>query len=146
MIQRVKSASVEVDSRRISQIEAGLLLLIGIENADNQADLDYATRKIVNMRIFPDENRRMNRSVKDIGGSLLAVSQFTLFADTKHGSRPSFTGAGEPKHAKKLYEAFCQQLQEEVPIETGVFGADMQVSLINDGPVTLMLDTKENQK
>ena len=130
VIQRVKSASVSIDGRVYNAIQQGLLLLVGVGPEDQQEDLDYAVRKIVNMRIFSDDEGKMNLSVKDIQGEILSVSQFTLFADTKKGNRPAFTGAAKPDMAK------------EVSVEAGVFGADMQVELVNDGPVTIILDTK----
>ncbi|TWT10336.1 D-aminoacyl-tRNA deacylase [Streptococcus sp. sy004] len=142
IVQRVKAASVHVAGQEISSIDQGLLLLVGIGPDDNQDDLAYAVRKLVNMRIFTDEADKMNRSVQDIGGQILSVSQFTLFADTKKGNRPAFTGAASPDFAKTFYETFNQQLSQYVPVKAGIFGADMQVSLVNDGPVTIILDTK----
>ena len=142
VIQRVKSASVSIDGRVYNAIQQGLLLLVGVGPEDQQEDLDYAVRKIVNMRIFSDDEGKMNLSVKDIQGEILSVSQFTLFADTKKGNRPAFTGAAKPDMAEAFYQEFNQELAKEVPVETGVFGADMQVELVNDGPVTIILDTK----
>lgn len=142
VIQRVKSASVSIDGRVYNAIQQGLLLLVGVGPEDQQEDLDYAVRKIVNMRIFSDEEGKMNRSVKDIQGEILSVSQFTLFADTKKGNRPAFTGAAKPDMAEAFYQEFNQELAKEVSVEAGVFGADMQVELVNDGPVTIILDTK----
>ena len=142
VIQRVKSASVSIDGRVYNAIQQGLLLLVGVGPEDQQGDLDYAVRKIVNMRIFSDDEGKMNLSVKDIQGEILSVSQFTLFADTKKGNRPAFTGAAKPDMAEAFYQDFNQKLAKEVPVETGVFGADMQVELVNDGPVTIILDTK----
>lgn len=142
IVQRVTEASVSIEQEVVGQIEQGLLLLVGVGPEDDQADIDYAVRKLVNMRIFSDEAGKMNLSVQDIGGQILSISQFTLFADTKKGNRPAFTGAAKPERAKELYEAFNTQLALHVPVQTGVFGADMQVSLINDGPVTIFLDTK----
>lgn len=142
VIQRVKSASVSIDGRVYNAIQQGLLLLVGVGPEDQQEDLDYAVRKIVNMRIFSDDEGKMNLSVKDIQGEILSVSQFTLFADTKKGNRPAFTGAAKPDMAEAFYQDFNQKLAKEVPVETGVFGADMQVELVNDGPVTIILDTK----
>ena len=142
VIQRVKSASVSIDGRVYNAIQQGLLLLVGVGPEDQQEDLDYAVRKIVNMRIFSDDEGKMNLSVKDIQGEILSVSQFTLFADTKKGNRPAFTGAAKPDMAEAFYQEFNQELAKEVPVEAGVFGADMQVELVNDGLVTIILDTK----
>ena len=142
VIQRVRSASVSIDGRVYNAIQQGLLLLVGVGPEDQQEDLDYAVRKIVNMRIFSDDEGKMNLSVKDIQGEILSVSQFTLFADTKKGNRPAFTGAAKPDMAEAFYQEFNQELAKEVSVEAGVFGADMQVELVNDGPVTIILDTK----
>lgn len=142
MLQRVKEASVRIDQKIVGAIEEGLLLLVGMGPEDSEEDLDYAVRKISQMRIFADEEGRMNRSIQDIKGAILSISQFTLFADTKKGNRPAFTGAAKPDRAKELYQLFNEKLASHVPVETGVFGADMQISLINDGPVTILLDTK----
>lgn len=142
VIQRVKSASVSIDGRVYKAIQQGLLLLVGVGPEDQQEDLDYAVRKIVNMRIFSDDEGKMNLSVKDIQGEILSVSQFTLFADTKKGNRPAFTDAAKPDMAEAFYQEFNQELAKEVSVEAGVFGADMQVELVNDGPVTIILDTK----
>lgn len=142
VIQRVKEAQVTIDDELVGDISRGLLLLVGVGPDDEQEDLDYAVRKITNMRIFSDDMGKMNLSVQDIKGSVLSVSQFTLFADTKKGNRPAFTGAAKPDKAEKMYLDFNEALTQFVPVETGVFGADMQVSLVNDGPVTIILDTK----
>lgn len=142
VIQRVKEAQVTIDDELVGDISRGLLLLVGVGSDDEQEDLDYAVRKITNMRIFSDDMGKMNLSVQDIKGSILSVSQFTLFADTKKGNRPAFTGAAKPDKAEKMYLDFNEALTQFVPVETGVFGADMQVSLVNDGPVTIILDTK----
>lgn len=142
ILQRVAHASVTINNRIHGQIHQGLLLLVGIGPEDNQEDIDYAVRKIVNMRIFSDEAGKMNRSIQDISGSILSISQFTLFAETKKGNRPAFTGAAAPDMASLFYERFNQALSVFVPVEVGIFGADMQVSLVNDGPVTIVLDTK----
>jgi D-tyrosyl-tRNA(Tyr) deacylase len=142
VIQRVKSASVSIDGRVYNAIQQGLLLLVGVGPEDGQKDLEYAVRKVSQMRIFSDEEGKMNRSVKDIQGEVLSISQFTLFADTKKGNRPAFTGAAKPDMAEAFYQEFNQELAKEVSVEAGVFGADMQVELVNDGPVTIILDTK----
>ncbi|EHJ57076.1 D-tyrosyl-tRNA(Tyr) deacylase [Streptococcus urinalis FB127-CNA-2] len=143
VIQRVSSADVSIEQKIVGQIDQGLLLLVGIGPDDREEDLAYACRKILNMRIFSDTDGKMNLSVKDINGSILSISQFTLYAETKKGNRPAFTAAAKPELAKKFYQAFNQELAKEVPVQTGVFGADMKVSLINDGPVTICLDTKQ---
>lgn len=142
VIQRVKEAQVTIDDELVGDISQGLLLLVGVGPDDEQEDLDYAVRKITNMRIFSDDMGKMNLSIQDIKGSILSVSQFTLFAETKKGNRPAFTGVAKPDKAEKMYLDFNEALAQFVPVETGVFGADMQVSLVNDGPVTIILDTK----
>lgn len=142
VIQRVKRAQVVIDEEVVGSIKQGLLLLVGVGPEDKQEDIDYAVRKITNMRIFSDDMGKMNLSVQDIKGSILSVSQFTLFADTKKGNRPAFTGAAKPDMAEEMYHTFNQALANVVPVETGVFGADMEVSFVNDGPVTIILDTQ----
>jgi D-tyrosyl-tRNA(Tyr) deacylase len=144
VLQRVKSASVSIDEVVVGNINQGFLLLVGVGPEDTSDDASYLARKIAGMRIFSDENGKMNLSIDQIGGKILSVSQFTLFADTKKGNRPSFTGAASPEAANKLYEEFNEILRTEygLIVETGEFGADMQVSLVNDGPVTILLDTK----
>ena len=144
VLQRVKSASVSIDEVVVGKIGQGFLLLVGVGPEDSSDDASYLARKIAGMRIFSDENGKMNLSIDQIGGKILSVSQFTLFADTKKGNRPSFTGAASPEHATNLYEEFNELLRTEygLTVETGEFGADMQVSLVNDGPVTIILDTK----
>ncbi len=142
IIQRVKKAQVSIEGQVYGQIQQGLLLLVGVGPEDQQEDMDYAVRKLVNMRIFSDDEGKMNLSVKDIQGEILSISQFTLFADTKKGNRPAFTGAAKPDMAEAFYQDFNQKLAQEVTVQTGIFGADMQVELINDGPVTIILDTK----
>ncbi|WP_161979954.1 D-aminoacyl-tRNA deacylase [Streptococcus sp. S784/96/1] len=143
IIQRVSQASVSIEEEIVGEIGQGLLLLVGIGPEDDQSDLEYAVRKILNIRIFSDENGKMNLSIQDIGGSILSISQFTLFADTKKGNRPAFTEAAKPDMASQFYEAFNDALGQAVPVARGRFGADMQVALINDGPVTIILDTKQ---
>ena len=142
IVQRVKQAQVSIEGQVYSQIKQGLLLLVGVGPEDQAEDLDYAVRKLVNMRIFSDAEGKMNLSVKDIKGEILSISQFTLFADTKKGNRPAFTGAAKPEMAEAFYQDLNRELAKEIPVDTGVFGADMQVELINDGPVTIILDTK----
>ena len=142
VIQRVKQASVSIDSKLYNQIQQGLLLLVGVAPDDAQEDVAYAVRKITNMRIFSDDEDKMNLSVKDVNGEILSISQFTLYADTKKGNRPAFTGAAKPDFASQLYDDFNELLSQEIPVKTGVFAADMQVALVNDGPVTIVLDTK----
>ena len=142
VIQRVSQASVTIDGKIAGAIQQGLLLLVGICPEDGQEDIDYAVRKISQMRIFSDQEDKMNLSVQDVGGQILSISQFTLYADTKKGNRPAFTGAAKPDLATALYDQFNQKLAQTVPVQTGEFGADMKVSLVNDGPVTIVLDTK----
>lgn len=144
VLQRVKSASVAIEGTVVGEIEQGFLLLVGVGPDDTRDDASYLARKIAGMRIFSDENGKMNLSIDQVGGKILSVSQFTLFADTKKGNRPSFIGAASPEAANKLYEEFNEILRTEygLIVETGEFGADMQVSLVNDGPVTILLDTK----
>lgn len=147
VIQRVLSSSVEIDSKTVAQIQKGLLILVGIEDKDNQEDIHWLTSKIINLRIFNDENNVMNLSVKDIDGEIIVVSQFTLHASTKKGNRPSYIKASKPEIAIPLYENFVSQLESELSkkIQTGVFGADMKVSLVNDGPVTIIIDSKNKE-
>mgnify|MGYP002753483818 FL=1 len=144
VLQRVKSASVSIEGTVVGEIEQGFLLLVGVGPDDTRDDASYLAIKIAGMRIFSDENGKMNLSIDQVGGKILSVSQFTLFADTKKGNRPSFTGAASPEAANKLYEEFNEILRTEygLIVETGEFAADMQVSLVNDGPVTILLDTK----
>jgi D-tyrosyl-tRNA(Tyr) deacylase len=147
VIQRVQQASVIADGQPTGSIGQGLMVLLGIEEPDNDADIEWLCQKIVNLRIFNDETGVMNRSVMDIGGEILLVSQFTLFASTKKGNRPSYIRAARPEHAIPLYERTIQQLTTLLnrPVSTGIFGADMQVSLVNDGPVTILIDTKDRE-
>lgn len=144
VIQRVSESSVTIDGKVKSKIGVGLLVLLGIEEADGKEDLDWLAKKIVNLRIFPDEQEVMNKSLLDVGGELLLVSQFTLHASTKKGNRPSYIKAARPEIALPLYEQAIVVLEAELgkSIGTGTFGADMKVSLINDGPVTIHMDTK----
>ena len=144
IIQRVRNASVTIDEQLYSSIGQGMMILVGIEDADNDEDIAFLVKKVVAMRIFDDENGVMNRSVMDIGGEVLVVSQFTLHASTKKGNRPSYIKAAKPDISVPLYERFCAELSLALgkPVKTGVFGADMQCALINDGPVTIFMDTK----
>ncbi len=144
ILQRVSSASVTIDSTIVANIQKGLLVLVGIEDADTQEDIHWLCQKIVNLRIFGDENDVMNCSVKDIQGDIIVVSQFTLHANTKKGNRPSYIKASKPEIAIPLYENFVQQMELELgkKIQTGKFGADMKVALVNDGPVTIIIDSK----
>lgn len=147
LIQRTKHASVTIDGRCKSAIKQGLLVLVGIEDNDGKEDIEWLCKKIVNLRIFDDENGVMNRSVLDIDGEILVVSQFTLHASTKKGNRPSYIRASKPEIAIPLYEAFCKELSLSLGKEvgTGEFGADMKVELLNDGPVTIWMDTKNKE-
>jgi len=147
VIQRVSNASVTVDNKIYSQIKSGLLVLIGIEDADTSEDIEWLSGKIVNLRVFNDDDGVMNVSVKDINGDILAVSQFTLHASTKKGNRPSYIKASKPEFAIPMYEKFVQQLSNDLgkAVSTGVFGADMKVELLNDGPVTIVIDTKNKE-
>ena len=142
LVQRVLSASVTVSGETIGDIEKGYLILLGVNNMDTEAVADKLLKKILDARLFEDENGKTNLSIRDISGSLLIVSQFTLYADTKKGNRPSFIQAGDPAHAKALYEYFLAKAAEAgIPTAHGEFGADMKVSLINDGPFTIMYDS-----
>lgn len=144
VLQRVSSASVTVDSRLTGEIEHGLLLLLGIAQGDTAADGQWLADKIAGLRIFPDEAGLMNRSVRDVAGGVLVISQFTLFASTRKGTRPSFNAAAKPEEAIPLYEQFLGQIETALgrAVARGEFGADMQVSLVNDGPVTLVVDSR----
>ncbi|MDR0828797.1 MAG: D-tyrosyl-tRNA(Tyr) deacylase [Prevotellaceae bacterium] len=148
LIQRVKSASVEIDKKITAKIGSGLLVFVGICNDDGENDIEYLTSKLVNLRVFDDENGVMNLSAKDINGEILVVSQFTLYAQTKKGNRPSYILAAKPEISVPLYEKFCDETAQKLGknIQTGTFGADMKIELINDGPVTIWIDSKENIK
>jgi len=142
VLQRVREASVTVEGARISEIGPGLLLLVGVAQADGEAEAAWLAEKIASLRIMGDDEGKMNRSVRDTGGAVLAVSQFTLLADTRKGKRPSFVGAARPEEAERLFDYFCERLREAgvARVETGRFGAMMDVALVNDGPVTIVLE------
>ncbi len=143
VLQRVKHAKVTVDSEITGQIEKGFVLLVGFTHDDTEADVEYLAKKIPQLRVFEDEQGKMNVSLLDVGGKILSISQFTLYGDTKKGRRPNFMAAAKPDQANRLYEYFNQVLREQgLTVETGVFGAMMDVELVNDGPVTLILDSK----
>ncbi len=147
VLQRVSKASVTVDGKVVSSIQKGLLVLLGIEDADGQKDIDWLTNKIVNLRIFNDDNDVMNHSVSDVDGDIIVVSQFTLHAQTKKGNRPSYIKAAKPDIAVPMYDKFVQVLEQKLrkKVGTGIFGADMKVELLNDGPVTITMDTKNKE-
>lgn len=143
VIQRVKNASVEVDFKIVGKIEKGLMLLIGVDETDETNDADWLVKKILDVRVFSDEDGKMNHSVKDINGEILCISQFTLISDYKKGNRPSYIKAARPDKAIPLFEYFKDEMKKSgLKTESGIFGADMKVSLINDGPVTLVFDSK----
>jgi len=143
VIQRVTNASVEIDNKIKGEIAEGFMILLGIANDDKEEDIEYLANKIVNLRVFRDSEDKMNLSIKDINGEILLISQFTLYADTKNGNRPSFIYAGKPEIAIPLYEQFIKILREKgMKVQTGEFGADMKVSLVNSGPVTIIIDSK----
>lgn len=141
VVQRVKNAQVEVEGKLVGKIEQGFLVLLGVTHSDTKEQADYLVKKLCKLRVFTDENDKMNLGLKDINGELLIVSQFTLYADCSSGNRPSFTNAAKPEQAEKLYEYFCEQCkQNDIKVEKGIFGADMKVSLLNDGPVTIIME------
>ena len=144
LVQRVSSAKVDVDSKTVGKINKGFLVLIGVTHTDTKEIADYLVKKLCNLRVFKDENSKMNLSIKDVDGELLIVSQFTLYADCQHGNRPSFVNSAKPDMANELYKYFVEKCKREVEkVETGIFGADMKVSLLNDGPVTIMLEKED---
>jgi len=147
VLQRVSQASVTVEGNKTAEIQKGLLVLVGIEDADTQEDIDWLVGKIIKMRIFGDENDVMNRSVQDIDGDIIVVSQFTLHASTKKGNRPSYIKASKPEFAIPMYENFVKSLEKDFgkKVQTGIFGVDMKVSLLNDGPVTIIIDSKNKE-
>lgn len=141
VVQRVKNASVEVDKKTVGKIDRGYLVLLGVTHTDTKEIADYLVKKLCNLRIFEDENGKMNLNIKQVDGSMLIVSQFTLYGDCTDGNRPSFTNAAKPDFANELYEYFCEKCSENnIHIEKGIFGADMKVILLNDGPVTIILE------
>ena len=144
VIQRVTRACVTVDNKTIAQIGSGFLVLAGVFGSDTEAEADKMVKKLCGLRIFADENGKTNKSLADVGGELLMVSQFTLCADCRHGNRPSFTDAGPADHAEALFNYICERAQQSVPsVKRGIFGADMKVELLNNGPFTIILDSKE---
>ena len=142
VIQRVKEAKVEVEGEIVGKIGTGFLVLLGVSEEDTKENADYLVKKLCQLRVFTDENDKMNLALKDVNGELLIVSQFTLYADTTSGNRPSFIQAAKPEKANELYEYFCDQCEQKygIKVEKGIFGADMQVSLLNDGPVTILIE------
>jgi D-tyrosyl-tRNA(Tyr) deacylase len=147
VVQRVVRASVTVNQEIVAQIDRGLLVFLGVESSDSRDEILWLAGKLARLRIFSDEDGAMNLSVQDLQGDLLVVSQFTLFASTRKGNRPSFLGAAPPEQANQLYQEFCGQLETEIgkPVRRGMFGANMQVDLVNDGPVTICIDTKRKE-
>lgn len=144
VLQRVSSAEVRSDGKVQGKIDQGLVILLGIKNGDGDSDLRWMVEKVINLRIFEDDEGKMNRSLTDIGGSMLIISQFTLYGDCRKGRRPGFSGAAPPAQAKPLYERFIQLSREKgITVETGIFQAEMAVNLVNDGPVTLLLDSEK---
>lgn len=145
ILQRVSNCNVEVDNKTVSEISNGFLILLGVKNTDTQSDAVKLAKKISGLRIFTDENDKMNLSLSDVNGSVLVVSNFTLYADCSHGRRPSFINAARPDCSEPLYEFFCQEVENNgiSNVQKGIFGADMKVSLLNDGPVTLVIDSEE---
>ena len=143
VVQRCKNSSVEVDGKLVSKIDKGLMVLVGFTHDDTKKDMEYLVNKVVNLRVFEDENGVMNKSVIDEDGEILCVSQFTLYGDASKGNRPSYINAMRPEEATKMYDEYCEMLNEKVPTKKGVFGADMKVSLINDGPVTIIIESKK---
>ena len=141
VVQRVKNAKVDVDGKTVGSIEKGFLVLLGVTHTDTKETADYLVKKLCKLRVFEDENGKMNLALKDVDGSLLIVSQFTLYADCTEGNRPSFINAAKQEMANELYEYFCKKCEEQnIKVEKGIFGADMKVSLLNDGPVTIILE------
>ncbi|MBG9983379.1 D-tyrosyl-tRNA(Tyr) deacylase [Aerococcaceae bacterium DSM 111022] len=143
IIQKAKKAAVKVDEKTISSIDKGFVVFVGITHDDSQKDADYCARKVANMRLFEDQDDKTNLSLADVGGSVLSISQFTLYANTRKGNRPSFVNAADPEVANNLYEYFNEQLRSyDLVVETGVFGAHMEIDFINDGPMTILIDSR----
>ena len=141
VVQRVSKASVTVEGEIVGKINKGYMVLLGVKEGDTKKEADFLVNKLLNLRIFEDENEKMNLSIKDVNGELLIISQFTLYGDASHGNRPSFIQAEKPEKANELYEYFCEQCeQNNIKVEKGIFGADMKVSLLNDGPVTIIME------
>lgn len=140
VVQRVKESSVKVNNEIVGRSNYGYMLLVSFTNGDNESIIDYMVNKVLNLRIMDDENHIMNKNILDVNGTILSISQFTLYADTKKGNRPSYINALGGSEASKLYDLFNQKLRQKIHVETGIFGADMEVSLINDGPVTIILE------
>ena len=142
VVQRVKNPKVDVEGKTVGKIDKGFLVLLGVTNGDTKEQADYLVKKLCKLRVFTDENDKMNLDIKQVGGKLLIVSQFTLYANCKDGNRPSFTDAARPEEAEELYEYFCNECQEKygIEVEKGIFGAHMEVSLLNDGPVTIIIE------
>lgn len=145
IIQKVTEARVVVDEKVVGEIGHGLVVLLGVTHEDTEEDVEYLTQKIINLRIFEDEQTKMNLSLLDINGSLLSISQFTLYGDTRKGRRPNFMQAAKPDQAKRLYQYFNQLAKADIPVETGVFGAMMDVQLVNNGPITLTIDSADRK-
>ena len=146
VIQRVKNAQVKIDNKIVGKINQGFLVLLGITHEDTQRQADYLVKKLCNLRVFSDEKGKMNLALKDINGELLIVSQFTLYADCSAGNRPSFIKAAKPEQAEQLYNYFCEECKKnEIKVEQGIFGAEMKVELLNDGPVTIILEKEEDK-
>ncbi len=141
VVQRVLEASVSVDGELISQIDKGFMVLVAVMDGDSRADVEYMAKKLCALRVFEDENGKMNRAITDIGGQMLVISQFTLAGDARKGNRPGFTASAHPDIAQEYYDLLCDEVSKAVPVKKGVFAADMQVSLVNDGPVTILLDS-----
>ena len=142
LVQRSLNSSVKVDKKIVGKIDFGLVVLVGFSQTDDISDIDYMINKLINLRIFEDENNVMNKSVLDVKGAILSISQFTLCADTKKGNRPSYASAMKHEEAKAMYDLFNKKLKEKIDVETGIFGSDMEVNIINNGPVTILLESR----